>query len=200
MTLTTHASMSMSVSASASAGARGLRDGHEIVRRAVVRTTTRRRTDGEDDEATATTTNAAVDDVERFGETKRRLRVDEALRACFPNDYPSVTSAKRACRRGEVYVNGARVSAWDEARDGDALEVSARTSASALSERRAKVVTAARATMPEEVRLEVKYEDDHCAVVTKPHGLVTMGGGGGREWSAERAAGCQLEPDRKSVV
>lgn len=192
MTLT-HASMSASMSASACA--RGLRDGHEIVRRAVVRTTTRRRTDGEDEKATTTmtTTNDAVDDVECVGETKRRLRVDEALRACFPNDYPSVTSAKRACRRGEVYVNGARVSAWDEARDGDALEVSARTSASALSERRA------RATMPEEVRLEVKYEDDHCAVVTKPHGLVTMGGGGGREWSAERAAGCQLEPSARGT-
>ena len=191
-----HASLTRASMSASTGGARGLRDGHGIVRRAVVRTTTRRRTDGEDDEAV--TANAAVD-LESFGETKRRLRVDEALRACFPNEYTSVTSAKRACRRGEVYVNGARASAWDEARDGDALEVSARTSASALSERRANVVTAARATMPEEVRLEVKYEDDHCAVVTKPHGLVTMGGGGGREWSAERAAGCQLEPSARGT-
>lgn len=189
MTLRTTAVQAASTTSMSSSTPRGLRDGHEIVRRAIVRAPVRRRT-GDDEAATA----VVVDDVKRSDESKRRLRVDDALRACFPNEYPSATSAKRACRRGEVYVNGVRALASHEARDGDELEVSARTAASVSSERRAKVVSSARATMPEEVRLGVVYEDDHCAVVTKPHGLVTMGGGGGRQWSAERAAGCQLEP------
>ncbi|GBF90008.1 hypothetical protein Rsub_02714 [Raphidocelis subcapitata] len=93
-------------------------------------------------------------------------RLPEALRALLPHRYPSDTAAKKACRRGEVLVNGAKGMVEDRVEAGATIEIVQRCGSDPV----------AAAGRP---GLGVVFEDDHMACVVKPQGLPTQGGGEG---------------------
>lgn len=116
----------------------------------------------------------------------------DALRERLPDAYDTPTSAKRACRRGFVYVNDARGTCETVVEAGDVVEVREPTSSSALAAREGERARAL-GTYDDVV---VVYEDLHCAVVVKPDDVVSVGRGSetSRGWSAETALAAVLRP------
>ena len=86
------------------------------------------------------------------------------LRLLWPDRFTTDTSAKRALRRSLVLMDGKQADTTTIATDGAEVSLLARVVAGPPpgQGRRGKA--------PDE-RLDVAYEDDHCAVVCKPPGI-----------------------------
>ena len=110
----------------------------------------------------------------------------EATLAAFPSRFPTLASARKAVRRGEVAVcAGDGAPAAPRRGDfrpspGSRLELIQR-----VRSNKTDVLDPYPADVP---KLTVVYEDDHCAVVVKPEHVVTVGAGKKFEWTAERMA------------
>lgn len=110
-----------------------------------------------------------------------------------PDAFATSTSAKKACRRKTVRVNGSFVGVGSSVCVGDRVEVLSRTRAgtgtSAAGRR-------GRAGGSSERRLMMAYEDDHVAIAVKPDDVVTVGKGaeGLETWSAERMLATSCAP------
>ena len=98
-------------------------------------------------------------------------RVPVALRAADAARFPTASKAKRACRRGEVMLNGRTARCGDAIRPGDRLELRARVNVTSYVQARFRSANAP-------FDLEVVYEDDYLAVVVKPAGVPTYSPGG----------------------
>ena len=85
----------------------------------------------------------------------------EVLVAIDPERYPSMSRARKACRRGCILVNGIEARCITTARSGDALSLQARVTPG--------FAPRGHAPFP----LEVLFEDDAMAVVLKPAGVCT---------------------------
>ncbi|KAK9826166.1 hypothetical protein WJX81_002565 [Elliptochloris bilobata] len=95
-----------------------------------------------------------------------------AVAALFAERYGTPTAAKRACRRGEVLVDGVQRGMTWVVRGGQWLELQARVQGAAHGGR-----ANSHASAPRPTPLEVVYEDDHLAVVVKPPGMPVQGRG-----------------------
>lgn len=100
-------------------------------------------------------------------------RVPDALRELNGTRFPTASKAKRACRRGEVMVNGRTARCGDAVGPADTLELRKRVAVESYVQERF-----ASAAAPFD--LPVAYEDDFLAVVVKPAGAPTYSAGGGR--------------------
>ena len=83
----------------------------------------------------------------------------------FPERFPTVSSAKKACRRGLVLLDGEAGRTVHEAGAGAQIAVLARVTAGPAPG------TGRRARAAPEEQLTVHYEDEHLAVVAKPAGV-----------------------------
>ncbi len=94
-------------------------------------------------------------------------RLPVALQAIWPERFPTVSAAKRACRRSLIRVDGHVGSTADDVREGATIEVIQRVLAGpAPGEGRR-----ARASTP----LRVCFEDEALAIVYKPAGVDIRG-------------------------
>jgi len=110
----------------------------------------------------------------------------EATLAAFPSRFPTLATARKAVRRGEVAVadaDGARPTPRRgdfRPSPGSRLELIQR-----VRSNKTEVLDPYPADVP---KLVVAYEDDHCAVVVKPEGVATVGASRKFEWTVERMA------------
>ena len=107
------------------------------------------------------------------------VSVTAALLAATHLNLTTATAAKRACRRGEVFVDGKRAYVHTRVlREGSVIERRRREASSAPLEV---------CEVPEGIRSEVAvlYEDDHVLVLRKPAGVETVAKNG---WHMERVA------------
>ena len=93
------------------------------------------------------------------------------LPSLLPSSFPTITAARKACRRGEVLVNGAPGRIDTPVAGGDVVEACARVGG---APRPAPSTVAASFPVSS---IQVVYEDDHLAVVVKPPGVATQGTG-----------------------
>jgi 23S rRNA-/tRNA-specific pseudouridylate synthase len=102
------------------------------------------------------------------GQVKGQARLVEplptALHQLFPGEFPSLSAARKACRRRLIFVEGALGSCQTVVYENDALEKRER-GASGEFEVNERLVGL----------LPVVFEDDHMAVVVKPAGMPTHG-------------------------
>ena len=111
-------------------------------------------------------------------------RVPVALRAADAARFPTASKAKRACRRGEVMLNGRTARCGDAIRPGDRLELRARVNVTSYVQARFRSANAP-------FDLEVAFEDDGSCVPSKPLVEYTAFGGAvtrpvsGGEWERE---------------
>ncbi|KAK3244464.1 hypothetical protein CYMTET_45920, partial [Cymbomonas tetramitiformis] len=111
------------------------------------------------------------------------LPLAEAVHTYFPpEDFPSISSAKKVVRRGEILVDGKRRKCNWRVEGGEILQ------------RKQRMVSGARLDIeevPPEWRLRVLYEDEHMAVVEKPPGISTVDTNG---WTVQRLLPYFLRP------
>ena len=108
---------------------------------------------------------------------ERAMPMVQALMVMFPSRFSSLTSAKKALRRKVVLVNDEFAGVVDEAAVGARVDILTRTTGAP------KLPSS---DLPEQYRnVAIVYEDAHCAIMVKPDGVATVGGGG---WTAERMA------------
>jgi 23S rRNA pseudouridine1911/1915/1917 synthase len=100
----------------------------------------------------------------------------EVLVVIDPERFPSMSRARKACRRGSVLVDGAEGRCITTARAGDHLELQARIAPGFTP--RGKPPFA----------LDVLFEDDALAVVFKPSGVCTHPPPGGAPGGSMRTA------------
>lgn len=100
-------------------------------------------------------------------------RAPVVLQRLNPGRFPTPSTAKRACRRAEVVLNGRTARCGDDVRAGDVLALRARTSVESYLQPRFRAAK-------EPFDLTVVYEDDYLAVVVKPAGYPTHPEGQGR--------------------
>lgn len=104
------------------------------------------------------------------GESTLSAPLPDALSRTFPERFPTMTAARKACRKKLVYIDGG--SGWQQGLCGSPVSLGTkiivfpRDAASAL-----------RGEARESTRLMVVYEDDHMAVVVKPPGYAVHGRG-----------------------
>ena len=121
-----------------------------------------------------------VVDVATVAPDQDALPLAHALPALFPARYPTITAARRACRRGEVLLNGAPAPVDAPLAVGDEVTATLRTAGAAdPGPAPAGLVRAAQAAAAATALLSVAYEDDYLALVVKPPGLATQGAGRG---------------------
>jgi 23S rRNA-/tRNA-specific pseudouridylate synthase len=111
-------------------------------------------------------------------------RLAHALTELLPGEFPSVTAARKACRRGEVLLDGAPAKQDAVVPGGATVAWAPRAGGAPAPEPRAREG----ALRPPPPLISVAYEDDHLAVVVKPAGLATTGAGGGGADLASRLA------------
>lgn len=98
------------------------------------------------------------------------VTVPVALALLDPAEYPTLTRARKACRRGSVVIYagqdgpGRRGKVADRIIPGDILGIQVRADRGAYS--------SLLGSRPPSFELDVLYEDDHMAVVVKPAGVV----------------------------
>tara|TARA_B110000977_G_scaffold196129_1_gene275879 strand:- start:1699 stop:2994 length:1296 start_codon:yes stop_codon:yes gene_type:complete len=138
----------------------------------------------------------------------------EATHAVFPTRFKTLSTARKAVRRGEIAVSECeeRYSNHDECdppatsrrgdfrpKPGDHLDLIQR-----MSSNEVELLD----PLPDYVpKLTIAYEDEHCAVVVKPEGIASVGGGNKKrktddeskqedtsEWTAERLLPYYLQP------
>ena len=106
-----------------------------------------------------------------------------ALPFLLPGELPTLTAARKACRRGEVLLNGIPARQDASLKVGDVVEWTQRDGASSLTSSPSSPASSSSLSKNEpstEIEISVAYEDDHLAVVSKPRGLPTQGAGPGR--------------------
>ena len=112
----------------------------------------------------------------------------EATHAVFPTRFKTLSTARKAVRRGEIAVSECeeRYSNHDECdppatsrrgdfrpKPGDHLDLIQR-----MSSNEVELLD----PLPDYVpKLTIAYEDEHCAVVVKPEGIASVGGGNKKE-------------------
>lgn len=131
-------------------------------------------------------------DRKRLRLTIRNVTVPVALMMLDPNEFPTMSKARKACRKSRIVLMNRERPAPAAGRGGEQLDVSS-TSATAL--RQAKVgdrfypgdVLARQVRISDGTYLQstrhrkppfevpVVYEDDHLAIVNKPAGIVVYG-------------------------
>lgn len=114
------------------------------------------------------------------------LPLPAALAQALPQTFPTMTSARKACRRRRVRVDGAVGSCGTQVSAGQTLQVLSEQSAAAAA---AKERPPRRRLVPAGLDVPVVYEDGSVAVVVKPwglkcHGRGGRGGGGGHHLAA----------------
>ena len=122
---------------------------------------------------------------------ERTMSMVQALMVMFPSRFSSLTSAKKALRRKVVLVNDEFAGVVDEAAVGARVDILTRTTGAP------KLPSS---DLPEQYRnVAIVYEDAHCAIMVKPDGVATVGGGG---WTAERMAAylCKTPDDVEGVL
>ena len=116
-----------------------------------------------------------------------RWNLAAVVRASFPDRFPTIASAKKSVRRGEVRVSGEVRRPDYRPAPGEPIAVVQRTAASAKMN-----LEDLPANLP---RLRVAYEDAHAAIVVKPEGIPTVGNAErGNGWTAERMLPYFLTP------
>ncbi|GAX79844.1 hypothetical protein CEUSTIGMA_g7284.t1 [Chlamydomonas eustigma] len=100
-------------------------------------------------------------------------RADELLPHLFPEQFKSPTSAKRACRRGEVLVDGTTVQTTTCLRPFQTVQLIARASSSTQHLLHGQEAEAQNSLQ----HLRVVFEDEHMACIVKPQGMPTQGTG-----------------------
>ena len=96
-----------------------------------------------------------------------------ALTSLLPSEFPSVTAARKACRRGEVLLNGTPARQDAPVAQGDAVAWAPRLGGACAPAAATALATAAASI------ITVAYEDDYMAVIVKPAGVATLGAGPG---------------------
>lgn len=110
----------------------------------------------------------------RVPEDGEGMRLDRWLRRGFPS--LGQARVERMCRKGEIRLDGARVRASARLRAGQSLRVPPLPDSDAAPARvRAPEPSEADAAL---IRGLVMHEDEHMAVINKPHGLAVQGGSG----------------------
>jgi len=123
----------------------------------------------------------------RDGTEDGRWNLAAVVRASFPDRFPTIASAKKSVRRGEVRVSGEVRRPDYRPAPGEPIAVVQRTAASAKMN-----LEDLPANLP---RLRVAYEDAHAAIVVKPEGIPTVGNAErGNGWTAERMLPYFLTP------
>lgn len=123
----------------------------------------------------------------RDGTEDGRWNLAAVVRASFPDRFPTIASAKKSVRRGEVRVSGEVRRPDYRPAPGEPIAVVQRTAASVKMN-----LEDLPANLP---RLRVAYEDAHAAIVVKPEGIPTVGNAErGNGWTAERMLPYFLTP------
>jgi len=110
----------------------------------------------------------------------------EALAATFPERFPTMTSARKVCRRRQVYIKAFDSGEWRRGRCEDSVE--AGSTSVRLLHRHATLSSARRS-----VRLAVAYEDECMAVVHKLPGMMVHGRG---RRTVKHVLGGSLQPSQ----
>ena len=100
-------------------------------------------------------------------------RLDRWLKRRFPQ--LNQGNVEKACRKGEIRVDGGRVKASSRVQEGQEVRVPPLPEGRAPAAPRRDKVTAADAEM---IRSCVIYRDDHIIALNKPPGLASQGGSG----------------------
>ena len=141
--------------------------------------------------ASAAAPKRANYDIVESATVERAMPMVQALMTMFPSRFPSSTAANKAMRRKVVLVNAACAAVADAAVVGARVDILTRTNAAPQLPK---------SDLPEEYRnVAVVYEDAHCAIMVKPDGVATVGGGG---WTADRIASylCETPNDVEGVL
>lgn len=143
-------------------------------------------------------------DVERLDLTPQNISLPVALMLHDPTEYPTLSRARKACRKGNIIIHRGPSSTDNNSTDQFRGRVGDRIFPGDLIGKQVRIGSGYSPVLgyrKPAFELPVVFEDDHCALVNKPSGVVvySQGNGGHGTMTVRAALPFVLEPPKRGT-